>query len=128
MPDITFYVCSGDVQNGCGGPLFVTNIAGSGPGEVTVSGLNIPTIAGDTYSVLMDLNGYGGPSVMWGPGLYPGGVGEWGYGTSVSACCGDLDTGFIAVFGAGNSVPEPTSLILLGSGLLGLARMLRKKG
>src|SRR5579864_2511250 len=87
VPDITFYVCSGDVQNGCGGPLYVKDILGSGAGEVTVSGLNIPTIAGDTYSILMDLNGYGGDSVLWGPGLYPGGTGEWGYGATVKACC-----------------------------------------
>jgi hypothetical protein len=63
--------------------------------------------------------------VLWGPGLYPGGTGEWGYGTSVTACCGNLDTGFIATFGA--STPEPGSLVLFGSGILGLAGVVRRR-
>jgi hypothetical protein len=125
VPDITFYVCSGDVQNGCGVPLFTTSILGAGPGQVNVNGINAPTTLGNTYSVLMDLNGYGGSSVMWGAGMYAGGIGEWGYGTSVTQCCGDLDTGFIATFGS--AAPEPGSLPLFGTGAIALAGIIRRK-
>ena len=63
--------------------------------------------------------------MLWGGIPYSGGVGEWGYGTAVTACCGTDNTGFIATFGA--STPEPGSLVLLGTGILGLAGTFRRK-
>jgi hypothetical protein len=125
VPTINFYVVAGDVASvGVGSPLYTTVLSGVGGGPVTVN-FNVPTVLGNTYSVLFDLNGYSGASVLWGGGLYPGGIGEWGYGTAVTQCCGDLDTGFIATFGA--STPEPGSLVLLGTGILGLAGTFRRK-
>ena len=64
--------------------------------------------------------------MLWGSTPYSGGIGEWGYGTSVTQCCGNIDTGFIATFST-SSVPEPGSLVLLGTGILGLAGAVRRK-
>jgi hypothetical protein len=94
---------------------------------VTVNGINLPTTAGNLYSVLYDLNGYGGPSVLWSTNTYPGpgGWGEWGYGTTVSWPDHSLGTGFVATFGP--TTPEPGTLALLGSGLLAGLGTLRRK-
>ena len=126
VPTITFYVCSGDVQAGCSS-LYSTTLNNVGGGSVTVSGLSVGTTSGNLYSVLYDLNGYGGPSVLWNTNSYPGqaGWGEWGYGTSVSWADHSLGTGFIATFGS--STPEPGTLALLGSGVLAGLGVLRRK-
>jgi PEP-CTERM motif len=125
VPTINFYVVAGDVATvGVGSPLYSTVFSGLGPGTFTAS-FNVPTVLGNTYSVLFDLNGYTGASVLWGSTPYAGGIGEWGFGTTVTQCCGNIDTGFIATFGA--STPEPGSLVLLGTGILGLAGTLRRK-
>lgn len=127
VPSMTFYVVAGDVQNtGVGSALFSTSLSNLSAGENTVH-MNIPTINGDMYSILMDLNGYSGDSVMWSSNTYCCGWGEWGYGTSVTDYWNrGLGTGFIAVFGA-SSVPEPASLALLGSGIFFAAGSIRRK-
>lgn len=126
VPTITFQVCSGDVQGGCSS-LYSTTLTNDGLGSVTVSGLNVATTAGNLYSVLYDLNGYGGHSVLFGTNTYPGGWGEWGYGGSVSdQWSKSLGTGFIATFG-GTPTPEPGTLVMLGSGMLAGLGALRRK-
>jgi hypothetical protein len=127
VPTITFYVCPGDVQFGCSS-LYSTTLNNVGAGSVTVSGLSVPTTFGNLYSVLYDLNGYGGPSVLWSTNSYPGpgGWGEWGYAGSVSdQWAKGLGTGFIATFGP--TTPEPGTLALLGSGVLAGLGVLRRK-
>ncbi len=126
VPTITFQVYQGDVWKGFGTPLFTTTLSGLGPGEVTVSDINVATTAGTRYSVYMDLNGYTGDSVLWGLDGYLFGWGEWGYsGKGVGPVFRD-DTGFIAVFGE-PSTPEPSSLALFGSGIVTVAGILRRK-
>ncbi|HEY4934544.1 MAG TPA: PEP-CTERM sorting domain-containing protein [Terriglobales bacterium] len=126
VPTISFYVCAGDVQAGCSS-LYSTTLTNVGGGSVTVSGLSVGTTAGNLYSVLYDLNGYGGPSVLWNTNSYPGqaGWGEWGYNGVVSWPDHSLGTGFIATFGP--TTPEPGTLALLGSGMLAGLGMLRRK-
>ncbi len=125
VPTINFYVVAGDVASvGTGSPLYTTVLSGLGPGTYTVN-FNVPTTLGNTYSVLFDLNGYSGASVLWGGTPFAGSIGEWGYGGTVTQCCGNIDTGFVATFGA--SAPEPGSLVLLGTGILGLAGTFRRK-
>ena len=128
VPQINFYVCSGDVQAGCGTPLYTTILTNVSASPVVLSGINVPTTAGNLYSVLYDLNGYSGASVLWSSNSYPGpgGWGEWGYGSSVSdQWSRTLGTGFIATFGA--TTPEPGTLALLGSGMLAGLGALRRK-
>jgi hypothetical protein len=125
VPTISFDVCTGDVTNGCSS-IYSTTLTSAGAGSVIVSGINAPTTAGNLYSVYYNLNGYGGPSVLWNTNSYPGqaGWGEWGYGT-VSWTDHSLGTGFIATFGP--TTPEPGTLALLGSGMLAGVGMLRRK-
>lgn len=126
VPTITFQVYQGDVSQGFGTPLFTRTLSGLGPGEVTVSDINVATIAGMGYSIYMDLNGYSDDSVMWGLDAYDDGSGEWGYSDKGVSRIDRDDTGFIAVFGQ-PSTPEPGTLVLFGSGILGIAGMMRRK-
>ena len=85
----------------------------------------LPTANG-TYTFVATFNGASGPTA---PGesvqvqLFSG----TGIDCNNSTCVGDKRIDFISTETTGSQVPEPATLILFGSGLLGLARFVRRK-
>lgn len=86
----------------------------------------------DYFSVVWDING--NPSQFINEIVYNNNFGDWALGiTNVSGnygsdfCCGGQGNDFGTVQVEDITTPEPGSLALLGSGLIGLAGTLRRK-
>ena len=93
---------------------------------VTVTGLNVPEISGTTYWLnLVNATTKEGEPVYWDENS---GVGCKGGGCPSLAS--ENETGTIpseAFTISGGTTPEPSSIMLFGSGVLGLAGLLRRK-
>jgi hypothetical protein len=110
--------------NGTGGETFLGNFAGFPTYTYDVAGLNFAAAAGTTYwmSVVPDL----GFPPQWGWSAGTGGDGVsyqdfFGTRTQLGA-----DMAF-TLLGNNTGVPEPGTLVMLGTGVLGLAGILRRK-
>ena len=81
-------------------------------------------MAAGTYcaSVVPDL----GFPPKWGWATATGGTGTGGYQCFFGAC-GATGTDFAYAIDGTPTVPEPGTLVMLGTGVLGLAGMLRRK-
>lgn len=118
------YAWSGNSQ--VGSPLFTTtNLTWIGGGYDT-GAINVPLTTGSLYGVVLDWGGACCDYLVYGNDSYSGGIGYWSQDSVTWSVYPQYDEQFTAVFN-GSSVPEPGSLILLGSGVLGLAGILRRK-
>ena len=102
-----------------------TNEYGYDIDKISVSGLNVPEKSGVTYWLnLYNATVPSGDPVYWDENS---GVGCGGAGCPSMAS--ESSVGSIAgeAFTIGGSTPEPSSIMLFGSGILGLAGLLRRK-
>ena len=93
-----------------------------------MNNINLPLIPGQLYGAEVDFQGYTGQSLYFNGNQtgYPGFDGWW-YSTSLGwNDYSTLQAYFQANFGT-SAVPEPGTLIMLGSGVLGVAGVLRRK-
>ena len=88
--------------------------------KLTVTGLNIPLAAGTYWLNLQNATTQAGNPLYWDENSGPSAASESALGTIPSeafaisgACC--------------SQTPEPGSILLLGSGMLGLAALLRRR-
>lgn len=115
--------------------LLYTNQFGYGIDEVTVSGLSVNFGMGGTYWLNLQ-NAQGGDGYFfWDENSEVGCGGDNGMGVGCPSQADQNETGTIpsesfTVIGSASgsgSVPEPSSILLLGSGALGLLGVLRRK-
>ena len=97
---------------------------------ITVTGLNVPEKQGVTYWLnLKNAAVPSGDPVYWdensGKGCGGGGCPSSGSESSVGTIASEAFT--IGGGSGGGSTPEPSSIMLFGSGILGLAGVLRRK-
>ncbi len=106
-----------------------TNQYGYDIDKITVSGLNVATTAGTTYWLnLQNAAVPSGDPVYWDENS---GAGCGGSGCPSSASESSVGTiaseAFTISGGSSGTTPEPSSIMLFGSGILGLAGVLRRK-
>jgi PEP-CTERM motif len=104
-----------------------TNQYGYDVDLITVSGLNANLSSGTYWLNLQNAAVPSGDPVYWdensGAGCKSGGCPSSASESSVGTIAGEAFT----VSGSGPSTPEPSSIMLFGSGILGLAGVLRRK-
>lgn len=98
--------------------------------NATVSTLGVPGDTGDSFGI--STASFGEFFTLYFPGAGPGAqqigpVDSASNGCTPEAGGGACDPGVYAVTGATTLAPEPSSLLLLGTGLLGLMRPRRKR-
>ncbi len=106
-----------------------TNQFGYDIDKISVTGLNVPELSGVTYWLnLQNAAVPSGDPVFWDENS---GVGCGGTGCPSSASESAVGTiaseAFTIGGGSGGTTPEPSSIMLFGSGILGLAGVLRRK-
>ena len=101
--------------------------------RITVTGLNVALVSGKTYWLgLENAMVPSGDPVYWDENSGAGCSGDDGHGGGCPSIAspGGLGTDPSEAFtidGPGGTTPEPDSFVLLGSGVLGLAGLLRRK-
>ncbi len=125
---VTFSIYQWGGSGPVGNALYTQTLNwGTSAQEFDINNINLLLTPGQLYGAAIDLQGYSGESVYYNFNQigYPGYDGWW-YNPADG---GWVDVGgtnqyFAATF---DSVPEPGSILLFGSSLLGLAGVLRRK-
>jgi hypothetical protein len=103
--------------------------------KITVSNLNVPLSSGTTYWLnLQNASVPSGNPVYWDENSGFGCTGDDGHGGGCPSMASNGGIGTIPAesfdingTGGGGTTPEPSSILLFGSGMLGLAGVLRRK-
>jgi PEP-CTERM motif-containing protein len=104
--------------------LISTNQYGYDIDKITVTGLNVAVTGNTTYWLnLQNATVPSGDPVYWDENSGPSSASESAVGTIPSEAFTVNTSGG----GGGGSTPEPSSIMLFGSGILGLAGVLRRK-
>lgn len=94
-----------------------------------ITSINLALTPGQLYGAEVDFEGYSGQSIFFQANQtgYPGFDGWWYNGSWIDFP--GLQDDFAANFSSGtqSSVPEPSSIMLLGSGVLAIAGLVRRK-
>ena len=95
--------------------------------KIAVSGLNVPEVSGTKYWLnLFNAAVPSGDPVYWDENSGKG-CGGTGCPSSASESAVGTIPGEAFTIGGSGSIPEPSSIMLFGSGVLGLAGLLRRK-
>ena len=104
-----------------------TNQFGYDIDKITASGLNVGLNAGTNWLNLQNAVVPSGDPVYWdengGVGCQSPGYPSQAYEISV----GTIPSEAFTIYGSISSTPEPSSIMLFGSGILGLAGVLRRR-
>jgi PEP-CTERM motif len=97
--------------------------------EITVTGLNVATTSGTTYWLdLQNAMVASGDSVFWDENSGKGCMSNGCPSSASESTIGTIPSeSFTINGGSGGTTPEPSSFLLLASGILGLAGVLRRK-
>jgi len=117
---------------GAGGKLTDTYISSNQYGYnidvITVTGLNVPESKGVTYWLnLQNASVASGDPVYWDENSGAGCGGTGCPSSASESALGTIPSEAFTIGNGGGTVPEPSSIMLFGSGILGLAGVLRRK-
>ncbi len=111
-------------QSGCSGNQYGFNVCT----ETSTSGFSGPNLAAGTYWLNLEnaVVNTGDP-IYWDENSGPSHASENSVGTIPSEAFTVLSETTTSSTSSGGTVPEPSSILLIGSGILGLAGVLRRK-
>ena len=105
-----------------------TNSFGYDIDTITVTGLNVPELAGATYWLnLQNAAVPSGDPVFWDENSGAGCKGQGCPSQASESAVGTIASEAFTINNGTAPVPEPSSIMLFGSGILGLAGLLRRK-
>jgi len=105
-----------------------TNSFGYDIDKITVTGLNVPELAGATYWLnLQNAAVPSGDPVFWDENSGAGCKGQGCPSQASESAVGTIASEAFTINNGSAPVPEPSSIMLFGSGILGLAGLLRRK-
>jgi len=96
--------------------------------KISVTGLNVPELKGVTYWLnLQNATVPSGDPVFWDENSGTGCGGTGCPSLASESSVGTIPGEAFTIGGGGGTTPEPSSIMLFGSGILGLAGVLRRK-
>jgi PEP-CTERM motif len=106
-----------------------TNQFGYNIDEISVSGLNVPLNAGTYWLNLQNATVPSGDPVYWDENSGAGCSGKDCPSSASESAVGTIPSEAFTVHGgmSTNQMPEPSSILLFGSGILGLAGVVRRR-